>query len=75
MAPQLERPRVPEPAAETDILREQLEYLIEHSSRHSQCGCSECKRYGRVRDALLEIFTEPPRANAHPTSLHLLKAA
>ncbi|MGA3043148.1 MAG: hypothetical protein ABSF54_20410 [Bryobacteraceae bacterium] len=68
MAPQLERPRIPEPAAEADILREQLEYLIDHSARSAQCGCSECQRYLRARAALLEIFAEPP-------ALHLLKAA
>jgi hypothetical protein len=75
MAPQLEPQRIPEPADETDILREQLEYLIEHSAGNAQCGCSECQRYLRVRSVLLEIFTEPPRANVRETALHLLKAA
>jgi hypothetical protein len=31
MAPQIELQRIPEPADETDVLREQLEYLIEHA--------------------------------------------
>jgi hypothetical protein len=62
MAPQVEIQRIPEPADETDILREQLEYLIEHTARNQQCGCSECQRYLKVRSALLEIFAEPPRA-------------
>jgi hypothetical protein len=69
MAQQLERPKIPEPADETEILREQLEYLMDHTARNAQCGCSECRRYQKVRAALLEIFTEPPRA------IHLVKAA
>ena len=51
---------------ESDILREQLEYLIEHTTGELQCGCSECQRYLRVRSVLLEIFDEiaPPLARA-----------
>jgi hypothetical protein len=52
-------PRVPDPADENDVMREQLEYLIEHASELGSCGCPECRRYLRVRSALLEIFTEP----------------
>jgi len=44
---------------ESDILREQLEYLIEHTDVEAQCGCAECRRYQRVRSILLEIFDEP----------------
>ena len=44
---------------ESDILREQLDYLIEHTAREVQCGCSECRRYLRARSILLEIFEEP----------------
>jgi hypothetical protein len=62
MAPQMERQRIPEPAADGDILREQLEYLIAHAAETPQCGCAECQRYLRVRSTLLEIFAEPPRA-------------
>ena len=63
MAPQGELPRIPEPADETDVMREQLEYLIEHAAEAVECGCPECRRYLRVRAALLEIFEKPPRAN------------
>jgi hypothetical protein len=60
MAPQqLALPRVPEPAEESDVLREQLEYLIGHSADRVNCGCSECQRYLRVRAILLEIFDRP----------------
>ena len=75
MAPQVEVPRLTESADETDILREQLEYLIGHAARNAQCGCSECRRYLRVRDALLEIFTEPPRNNVQEMPSPLVKAA
>ena len=51
--------RVPEPADENDVMREQLEYLIGHSTERGNCGCSECQRYLRVRSLLLEIFSEP----------------
>ena len=75
MAPQLELSRIPEPADETDILREQLEYLIEHAAGNTQCGCSECQRYLRVRSALLEIFAEPPRAKVQEIAPQLARAA
>ena len=39
-----------------DILREQLEYLIDHVSDKIVPGCSECRRYLRVRSLLLQIF-------------------
>ena len=55
----LSLPRVPEPASESDVMREQLEYLIEHAGERAICGCSECQRYFRVRSLLLEIFSEP----------------
>jgi len=51
--------RVPEPADENDVLREQLEYLIAHVSEQGVCGCPDCERYLRVRSVLLEIFSEP----------------
>ena len=59
MAPQVELPRVPAPADEADVMREQLEYLIEHAAEAGPCGCSDCQRYQRVRAILLEIFGEP----------------
>ena len=52
-------PRVPEPADESEVMREQLEYLITHAAEAGICGCSECQRYLRVRSLLLEIFSEP----------------
>jgi hypothetical protein len=53
-------PRVPGPVDETDVMREQLEYLIEHATEKGICGCSECQRFLRVRSELLEIFTSGP---------------
>jgi len=61
MAPQAAMTRIPEPADESDVMREQLEYLIEHTAREVDCGCSECQRYLRVRAILLEIFGEPQK--------------
>ena len=57
----LSLPRVPEPADESDVMREQLEYLIAHATDRGACGCSECQRYLRVRSLLLAIFSEPER--------------
>lgn len=75
MAPQVELQRVPEPADEMDVMREQLEYLIEHSGREVQCGCRECQRYLRVRAILLEIFDEPRTAKANEITPQLAIAA
>jgi hypothetical protein len=50
-----------ESANENDIMLEQLEYLIDHTAGHVQCGCSECRRYLRARSILLEIFGEPQK--------------
>jgi len=71
----MEPQRIPEPADETDILREQLEYLIEHTAEEMQCGCSECQRYLRVRSILLEIFGEPQAGNIREMASALAKAA
>jgi len=57
----LSLPRAAEPADETDVMREQLEYLIGHATDPGACGCSECQRYLRVRSLLLAIFSEPER--------------
>jgi hypothetical protein len=51
--------RVPEPADESDVMREQLEYLIAHATERGTCDCSDCQRYLRVRSLLLAIFSEP----------------
>jgi hypothetical protein len=76
MAPQVEVDHtITAPAVEEDILREQLDYLIEHSAHAGQCGCSECRRYLRVRSILLEIFAEPPQANVQEIPKKLAKAA
>jgi hypothetical protein len=61
----LSLPRVPAPADETDIMREQLEYLIAHAADRGACGCSECERYLHVRSLLLAIFSEPERKSVH----------
>jgi len=75
MAPQIELPGIPETADESEILREQLEYLIEHTAEEMQCGCSECQRYLRVRSILLEIFGEPQAGNIREMASALAKAA
>jgi hypothetical protein len=62
----LSLPRVPEPANESDVMREQLEYLIGHATERGTCGCSECQRYLRVRSLLLEIFSEPEAQPVQP---------
>ena len=59
---ELSLPRVPEPADSNDVMREQLEYLIDHATERGTCGCHECERYLRVRSILLEIFSEPQAA-------------
>jgi hypothetical protein len=38
-----------------EVMREQLEYLIEHAAGGT-CGCTLCHRYLRTRALLLEIF-------------------
>jgi len=60
---------------ENDILREQLEYLIEHTAREARCGCSECQRYLRARSILLEIFGEPGNAKVREIGPSLARAA
>jgi hypothetical protein len=63
-------PRVPQPADENDVMREQLEYLIAHATERDACGCSMCQRYLRARSLLLEIFSEPePQPAPRPTAL------
>jgi len=38
-----------------DVMREQLEYLIEHA-QGGPCGCHQCLRLQRARSVLFEIF-------------------
>ena len=54
------KPRVVVAADVNDVVREQLEFLIEHA-QGGDCGCSQCNRYHRIRTLLLEAFTESPR--------------
>jgi hypothetical protein len=75
MAPQNELSRIPEPAAETEVMREQLEYLIEHRAQADGCACSDCQRYLRVRAILLEIFGEPQKAKVLEIAAPFAKAA
>jgi hypothetical protein len=65
---ELSLPRVPEPADPNDVLREQLDYLIDHVGS-GVCGCHECERYLRVRALLLAIFSEPQAARQLTTTL------
>ncbi len=61
-------PRPIKRADECDVLREQLDYLMDCGAEHSHCRCSECRRFQRVRSILLEIFREPrtPRVQEMP---------
>ncbi len=54
------RPRVVVAADADDVIREQLEFLIEHA-QGGDCGCAQCDRYHRARALLLEAFTEVPQ--------------
>jgi len=69
MAPQIQAPE------ESDVLREQLEYLIAHRAGNAQCGCSACQRYLRVRSALLEIFAKPSCIGVREIGSRRAKAA
>jgi hypothetical protein len=48
-------PRVVGAADVNDVMREQLEYLIEHA-QGGPCGCPRCQRYQQARSLLLEVF-------------------
>ena len=49
-------PAAPMPVADSnDVLREQLEFLIDHAACGIH-GCRLCDRYQRVRGVLLEPF-------------------
>ena len=48
-------PRMIAAADDADVMREQLDYLIEHANRGA-CGCPRCQRYQRARSLLLEVF-------------------
>ena len=54
------KPRVIAAADPHDVMREQLEFLIEHAQGPT-CGCAQCERYTRVRTLLLQAFDEAPK--------------
>jgi hypothetical protein len=56
------KPRVVVAADANDVMREQLEFLIEHAQA-GDCGCPQCNRYHRARALLLEVFTESGRSD------------
>jgi hypothetical protein len=52
------QPRVVLAADANDVMRDQLELLIEHA-QNGVCGCEQCQRYLRARSLLLmELFPE-----------------
>jgi hypothetical protein len=53
-------PRYIEPAPESEVLREGLEYLIFHQAERCP-GCAECERFERVRRILLSRFRQARR--------------
>jgi hypothetical protein len=57
------RPRVIAAADPNDVMREQLEFLIEHAQA-GDCGCQQCGRYFRLRTLLLEAFAEASPSKA-----------
>jgi phenylpyruvate tautomerase PptA (4-oxalocrotonate tautomerase family) len=68
-------PGASEPTDANDIMREQLEYLINHIAEQGICGCSQCQRYLRTRSVLLEIFNEPQRRPVHKVVSNLARVA
>jgi hypothetical protein len=47
-----------------EVMREQLEYLIEHAGSGA-CGGSQCQRYLRARGLLMEIFADSRSCEGH----------
>ena len=45
------------PAGAADVMREQLDFLIEHTAA-GNCGCSICHRYERAQTVLLDLFAD-----------------
>lgn len=52
-----ESPQLVPQAPVAEVMREQLDYLLDHVSP-GLCGCAECQRYQRVRAILLEVFRD-----------------
>jgi len=48
-------PRLIAAANSDDVMRDQLEFLIEHA-QNGACACAVCHRYQRARSVLLEVF-------------------
>lgn len=63
------------PTDANDVMREQLEYLIDHVAEQGICGCSQCQRYFRSRSVLLEIFDEPQCRPVYKVEQELAKVA
>ena len=55
------RPLVIKAADVHEVMREQLDLLIEHA-QDGVCGCEQCERYSRVRAVLMELFSNSSRA-------------
>jgi len=72
---QVALPGASEPKDANDIMREQLEYLINHIAEQGICGCSQCERYLRGRSVLLEIFNEVHRRPVHKVASELARVA
>jgi hypothetical protein len=53
------KPQVIAAADANEVMREQLDFLIEHAQGGS-CGCPLCERYLRARTLLLEAFQPEP---------------
>ena len=51
------RPPVIEAADVNEVMRDQLESLIEHA-QDGVCGCEQCGRYLRARAVLMELFAD-----------------
>jgi hypothetical protein len=54
------KPRVIAAADADEVMREQLDFLIEHA-QDGPCGCLQCERYVRARSLLLEAFRTVPK--------------
>ena len=54
-APQAAVPLYLEPADLSDVLHEQLDFLLSHEG-HDAPGCSDCQRLARVVNILMQPF-------------------
>jgi hypothetical protein len=60
-----------EPAPVVDVMFDQLEHLVAHSSHGCDPQCPECTRLEQVARLLLAPFATPEiRQSAHEPSLH-----